>query len=558
MATRPSSAAPLGFVFALALTAPATAASLGGPNWSGVPHSNIDPQIAAGPNRVLIALYDHIYYYDKSGRPITHVDDNPGKPTLVSYLEELFDPIRADADANLALPPGTTCDRTHRDEPSYVRQAKGPDRTVSNYCLDRFGYDARVLYDEYRERFVVVAAAINTGAKCKFNPGESNYFARRNKILVAYSATSDPTDGTGWHLKWFDAVPGESCRTQTCRDEAGYLPGTASDYPVAAVVKDYLLVSINNQAHEKLDGDTCPPCTGAKCDPEKYGYEDDFFPLPSTVHVWSTKGLASGRFDEKTCGGLCSWVYHNGDIRGAANLPVTGSPTLAQGHGEPHLGSAFFADKSGTDGLNIWRFSITGGKERPPLVRQRVELPSFVPIIEYPNAYGSGTHAPLLVNGTTALVQRGSHLFYADVGTAPQSFAAGIRLVGLQGNVLGLFTLGRHAIFGEPGQGYGSPALEVTAENEMILAYRKVGERAAAGFGARYLVWKSGTSTAPGGHTLADDEFDLPCPDKECKAQGDHDTAGIALAPHGRVYVMQPYLDKRTRDWAYAVNYVVP
>jgi hypothetical protein len=52
--------------------------------------------------------------------------------------------------------------------------------------------------------------------------------------------------------------------------------------------------------------------------------------------------------------------------------------------------------------------------------------------------------------------------------------------------------------------------------------------------------------------------MDLPCEEDECARQGDYDTAGIALAPQGRVYVMLNYIDRRTRKWAYAVNYIVP
>jgi hypothetical protein len=539
---------------ALALAAPAAAGSLGGPNWPRVPITHIDPQIAAGPNHILITQYDHVYYFDKSGRQITHVGDDPARKTLVSYLEELFEPIRDDADAHLELPPGASCNRAHRGEPSYEKVVDGRKKTVSNYCLSRFGYDARVLYDEYRERFVIVAVAINESAKCKFNPGESNYFARRNKILVAYSATSDPTDGRPWQLTWFDAVPGESCTTQKCRDDWGWQPGTASDYPTVAVTKDYLLVTINNQMHEKLDGDRCPAPVPGK----DYEYEDKFVGLPSIVHVWSTKALSTGKFDRQTCNGLCSWVYHNGDIRGPLALPVYGSPTLAQTHGEPYLGSAWFASPDGTGSLNLWHFSVQGSDKRPPLRHGRIQIPAFA-TLDFHNSFGRDGRAPLQINGTSSLVQRGTHFFYADVGATMKSMGGpAIRLVALREATPGVLAVGRNAIFGEPLQGYGSPALEVNADNDIVLVYRKVGQGAGPGFGARYLVWKRGDATPPGGRTLADDETDLPCPDKECDALGDFDTAGIALAPQGRVYVMLNYIDKGTRDWAYAVNYVVP
>lgn len=540
----------------LALASPVAAAgSLGGPNWTTVSYDKkIDPQIAAGPNRILVTKYDYVYYFDKSGRQITHVDDDPRKPELASFLEDLFEPIRHHANANLQLPSGASCNEAYRDDPSYEVPMKGRvgnrKKTVPNYCLDRFGYDARVLYDEYRQRFVIVAVAINTAAKCKFNP-ESNYFARRNKILVAYSGSSDPTDGSDWQLKWFDAVPGESCPTKKCREDKGWRPGSASDYPTVAVTKDYLLVSIGNQTHEKLDGNTCPA--------DKPDYEDAFVPLPPIVHVWSTKALSTGKYDSQTCDGKCSWEYHDGDIKGALGIPVMERVTLGQSHGEPYLGSAWFAARDGTGALNVWNFSVEGSARRPPLRHSQVKIPALTSF-DYDNSHGSAGHTPLQVNSTRSLVQRGDRLYYADVGGSLESLgAASIRLVELRGgNIPGLFVVGRSAIFGEAQQGYGSQGLEVNEDHDIFLVYRKVGQRAGPGFGARFLVWKSGSTTPPGGHTLADDEMDFPCVDRECAPRGDFDTAGISLAPQGRVYVMQPFIDRAKGDWSYAVNYIEP
>jgi hypothetical protein len=102
--------------------------------------------------------------------------------------------------------------------------------------------------------------------------------------------------------------------------------------------------------------------------------------------------------------------------------------------------------------------------------------------------------------------------------------------------------------------------MEVNSKGDMVLVYRKVGKQAGPGYGARYLVWKAGDATPPGGQTLADDEANRPCPLSDtctCCLDGDHDYVGISLAPQGRVYVMQPYI-KADKTWGYAVNYIVP
>jgi len=242
------------------LVAGAVDAGLGGANWTTVPHSAIDPQIAAGPNRVLISLYDRIYYFNKAGKEITNINDEADKPLLVTSLEDLFDRIRNDANTHLYLPADAPCHLDHQRDRSFVDHNG---KTVYNYCLNRFGYDARVLYDEYRDRFVIVASAVNEAAKCKFYPN-SNVKARRDKVLVAYSATSDPTDGKPWHLMWFDAVPGESCATKKCRDEWKWQPGASADYLAVTVTRNHLLVSIKNQMHEPMPLDRCPSDTPDK------------------------------------------------------------------------------------------------------------------------------------------------------------------------------------------------------------------------------------------------------------------------------------------------------
>lgn len=523
------------------------AGSLGGANWPNVPYHSIDPQIAAGPSHVLVTQYDQVYYYDKSGQPITHVANDAGKPLLVTSLEALFDPIRDDADTHLRLPDGYTCNLSFQDQETYQVHQDGNLRTVRNYCLTRFGYDARVLYDEYRERFVIVAVAFNPSAKCAYNP-VANYKARRTKVLVAYSASSDPTDGRPWHVMWFDAVPGESCDTQACREAWNWKAGSAADYPVAAVTRNHLLVSISNQKHEKV--------TSCSDDPD---HNDDFDDLTSTVHVWDTRALSTGKYDQATCNGICSWVYYGSDLKHQDGAQVTGTVTVGRAHGDPYLNDGWFAQRDGASKLTLWHFPLGGTAAKPPLHRKVVTVPALDDTSAGDNSYGNAGHAPLSINGTTSLVQRGPRLYYADVGGMRHGSAldASIRLFVLRGDESGsAFTVGRDTILHQAGLGYGSPALEVNSKDDITMTYRKVGDGSGDGNGARFLVWPSGSSEAPEGQALARDKATLAC-GSPCEKKGDFDTAGISLAPQGRVYVMQPFIEA-DRRWGYAINYVVP
>lgn len=534
----------------LALASPlaATASSLGGPNWPNVPYHSIDPQIAAGPGHVLVTQYDQVYYYGKSGRPITHVGDDASKPLLVTSLAQLFDGIRRDANTHLELPDGYTCNVDHMDDETYQVHQDGNTRTIRNYCLTRFGYDARVLYDEYRERFVIVAVAFNTNSKCTYNP-VANYKARRTKVLVGYSASSDPTDGKPWHVMWFDAVPGESCDTKACRDAWNWKAGSAADYPIATVTRNHLLVSISNQKHEPIA--SCPS------DPD---YSDGFDDLTATVHVWDTRALSTGKFDQATCKGLCSWVYYGDDLKHADGSQVAGGVAVGQTHGDPYLGDGWFATRDGAGWLDVWHFGLGGTSKKPKLHRTVVKVPAFDDLSAGDNSYGKGGHRPLSINGTSSLVQRGTQLYYADVGGMRHGgdLDAAMRLLVLKSNVDGsAFTLGRDAIFHKAGVGYGSPGIEVNGAGDITMVYRKVGKGVGDGEGARYLVWPAHTSERPEGERLASDKANLPCTTTPCTTSGDHDTVGISLAPGGRVYVMQPYLEA-DKSWGYAINYVVP
>jgi hypothetical protein len=522
------------------------------PNWTTVSQDRIDPQLAAGPNHVIITQWELVSFYDKSGNRITHVGNDASKPLLPATLQDVFKRLSDPAGPNnmqdnLNLPASTPCDRAHWDQ-------RVLDGGKLNFCVDHY-YDARALYDEFHDRFVIVASAMNTASKCSY-ADEAHFKARRNKLMVAYSRSSDPTDGQPWLVYYFDAVPGESCTDDQCRKAWNYKVGMDADYPVVGINRHTLMIGIVNGYG---------PTTVTSCSDPKA----DHYPFKTiALHVWNTDAMAKDSFTQATCRGACSWVYYDDDMKDGDGKQIEHMVWPAMTHGDAYLHDGWFAahDPAATDKLLLWHYPIDGSKSKPALKRFRISVPAF-DSYDYTKAYpqakapGDPTPDAVSMNGLCSLVQRGKKLFFADVGgkrfkgaTDPDS---AIRLAELTGNANGTkLTLGRNAIFGVKGEGYGSPALEVDANDSMVLLYRKIGVKKGApasylGFGARYLVWYAGDGSAPTGATLADNLGN------RSSGGGDFDTAGISLAPKGRVYMMQPYVSAGG-SWAYAVNFIDP
>jgi hypothetical protein len=210
----------------------------------------------------------------------------------------------------------------------------------------------------------------------------------------------------------------------------------------------------------------------------------------------------------------------------------------------------------------------------PTLYRSTATLPRFDSVDRdiirstYPQPpIGTTPAAKLSLTFTRSLVMQDEYLYYADVGGMNNGTStpdASIRLAGLVPSGTGnnvTFALNRSAIFHVNNEGYGSPALEVDEERTIVLTYSKFGVSASdptsfTGFGARYITWAAGDSTVPGGRPLATNEASMPG-----DVRGKFDTAGISLAPGGRIYMMMPYVKAvgwGGMTWGYAVNYINP
>ncbi len=183
-----------------------------------------DPQIAAGPSYLLTTLRDEVTLLDKNGNVVSKDKNNKpfngGPIPTINFFGKLTNDINS-----------------HLNLPAAFPASQG-------FGIDTY-YDARAIYDSYRQRYWIVALAINNktpcarqkdslpaGAPC--NPALSG--SRRAKVVVAVSSTSDPRDN--WSLYWWDGVPHDG---QCGIDLSCQLTERGADYPSLGISEKYLL-----------------------------------------------------------------------------------------------------------------------------------------------------------------------------------------------------------------------------------------------------------------------------------------------------------------------------
>jgi hypothetical protein len=196
-----------------------------------------DPQIAAGPNCLLVSAYKKFAYLDKTdGRflplkelsvPIVQpggkvVQTNPPIGILpptprtgIFFTDDLFAPMLDDINAHLNL---TTAEQTACKSANF------------DCHINRFS-ETRIVYDNYRHRFWLVSLAIADGINAQAPALQA---ARRGKLAVAVSITSDPRDG--WNLYWWDAIPNDGHWHQS---ESSLQH--AADYPSLGISPKYVI-----------------------------------------------------------------------------------------------------------------------------------------------------------------------------------------------------------------------------------------------------------------------------------------------------------------------------
>ncbi len=197
-----------------------------------------DPQIAAGHSVIAVLSWDTLTFYDKSGNPLPSINDpaHPGKNFInPTRTEIIFANLVKVLDENLKLNPKA------QGDPSFLFQ---PDGEVG---------DARVIFDNFRNRWVVLATAKN-------NHPDTKDFAlltsqRRTKLLLAISRDEDPRHG--FRTYGMAATPNDGACSKNSDDSpcpgSHFTPGDAADYPSIGVSKAHYIMT-TGAGHAPLDG----------------------------------------------------------------------------------------------------------------------------------------------------------------------------------------------------------------------------------------------------------------------------------------------------------------
>ena len=247
---------------------------------AGVASSRIDPQIAAGNSYLVIGLHHQVLFYDKAGHqlytkaaPIQKLGSAHAAAPQKSYpytvqLCDLFKPLIPHMNAAMHLPTdlkdvdgnALTVTNGYGINCSKGTGGKKPDnwtftdnRTIDNFYWPYHElYDARVLWDEYHKRYVIVALAKNSNAQVRgeLGPDEQATWdtarARRAMLAIAVSKTDDPRDG--WNEYWAWTYPGQdACPNNNACPYYG-----REDFMRAGITSQYLVLQVNVSDANKM------------------------------------------------------------------------------------------------------------------------------------------------------------------------------------------------------------------------------------------------------------------------------------------------------------------
>jgi CARDB len=379
------------------------------PTWT-VQGSGNDPQIAVGKSFVVVTSYNQVWFFTKAGTPLTYNDHgqkiaNPiPATTLFSDLWNTgapnFTPKAQSINSFLNLPSGSKCnvDAPFPTGSQTSWSLSGP----SAFCLNDF-YDMRAVYDDFRDRFWIIAVARNPLWK-RLSGTPANHVSRRTKVLLAVSVDGDPRDG--FYEYWWNGVvddgactslaKGASGDTKVCGSGQTYQPGDAADYPSIGISKDFFVQTIGAQHFNPF---ATPDFTKAGKS-LKYAF----------VNVFQADKLAGGG-----CSSPCSWSYWDFTYPGSSSV-VKGTLQAAVHHETNSQHLTYLAQNDGSDRVYVWGFTPDEGKLNPPLHTGWSSIATI----------GSATHDPTLPGGGT--------LSYANLG--PMMLKAVVRGGALTGSFM--------------------------------------------------------------------------------------------------------------------------
>ncbi len=214
------------------------------PNGATKNAGGIDPQIAASSWALGVLTWDQLAFYDKSGNLLPAKNGFPN-PT---NTETIFARLVNQLDNVINLAP----------------EAQGDSRLL--FANGQVG-DARLQFDSFRKRWVVLATAKNNQATqaqyTNFYPNGLQWAMQRTQLLLAVSNDEDPAHG--FRTFAFDGTPGDgACAYSTEQTCPGFLftPGTWGDYPSLGISSRHYLLTIDVW-HRPLADPTAKHLTGS-------------------------------------------------------------------------------------------------------------------------------------------------------------------------------------------------------------------------------------------------------------------------------------------------------
>jgi hypothetical protein len=190
-----------------------------------------DPQIAAGTWAIAVLTWGTLAFYDKAGRLLPSTDGFANPTDMLTLFANTLTAL----DHNIKLAP----------------QAQGdPKYLFANGSVG----DARVIFDNFRKRWVVLATAKTTKG---VDDSPLKHSQRRNQFLLAVSKDEDPAKG--FRTFPFAATPDDGACAATTDDApcpgTHFTPGNAADYPSIGVSKKHYIMTDHVNHYSVENGD---------------------------------------------------------------------------------------------------------------------------------------------------------------------------------------------------------------------------------------------------------------------------------------------------------------
>ncbi len=473
--------------------------------WSnGSPsNNNIDPQVAASSWAVGVLTWDTLVFYDKSGTllPSTPTFPNP------TNTETLFGPLVQVLDANLNLNP----------------KVAGPAFLFANGQVG----DARLEFDKFRKRWVVLASAKNNGSLTGAFSTLLIRSQRRTKLLLAVSIDEDPSHG--FYTYWFNATPDDgACNALTDSSPcpgSNFRPGDGSDYPSLGMSSRHYLLSIG-AGHQPLDGSQ---------QTETWAY----------LIAANADDISSGLNKPRTHG-FKQWDIGNGETADGITQAVVSSQAMAP------------IDWGLVVSVTKDRLILTGVPpiDPPSLTTTSWTMPDLTPLAKWPEKgsnlgvnYANLTNAPIKAQQIAGILSTtwndcrnwtpsqaacspSVHLFTAQVNFFPFVFSQIDRVFGL-----------RNVLDDAPTDvvGYGMPGVTMNQNKDIAVVYSRSSPLLFPE--VRYSTWLHGEPDIRPSAILRVGDGPFPCSlGPKCGAPMTYDTAGIALDPFDQTGVWMAHI----------------